>query len=381
MNWMGAEIPELWERLRAEQRAVVLYGMGDGADKILRVCDEKGIPVREIFASDGFVRGQCFHGRRVVSWGEIKARYGARNVVVLLAFATSRHEVLQQIFTIAAETDLYVPDVPVFGGGLFDEAFAEQHRSELMSARELLSDAESRRIFDLVLRCKLSGELSSLLEARSNPDEAMHNLIVPQALKCTADLGAYNGDSVRELLSYGARPDCIFAMEPDPHSLRKLSEYAKTELRTKVFPVHAAAWDRAETLVFDGSGGRGACAEQNRSDLPVSRSSKFTETPARSLDSVLEGRQVDLIKYDVEGSERRALAGSAESIRLHLPTLLVSLYHRVEDLFALPLYIHRQFPRYRAFYLRRFGGVPAWDLNLYVRKEPSYDKADHTLLP
>ena len=27
------------------------------------------------------------------------------------------------------------------------------------------------------------------------------------------------------------------------------------------------------------------------------------------------------------------------------------------------------FPGYHGFYLRRFGGVPAWDLNLYVRKE------------
>ena len=380
MNWMGAEIPELWERLRTERRAVVLYGMGDGADKILRICSEKGISIREIFASDGFVRGQCFHGRQVISWSEVKARYGARNVVVLLAFATSLPEVLRQISKIASEADLYVPDVPVFGNGLFDEAFAELHRGELLSARELLSDTESRRIFDLVLRCKLSGELPALLEARSDPNEAMQGLIAPPTLKYTADLGAYNGDSVRELLSYGARPERIFAMEPDPRSFRKLSEYAAKETRTEVLPIYAAAWDCAETLVFDSSGGRGACAGQNRSDMLGPRNSKAAAVPAKSLDSVLDGRQVDLIKYDVEGSEHRALAGSAESIRRNLPTLLVSLYHRVEDLFALPLYIHAQFPHYRAFYLRRFGGVPAWELNLYVRKELSYGEADHSLL-
>ena len=87
------------------------------------------------------------------------------------------------------------------------------------------------------------------------------------------------------------------------------------------------------------------------------------------LDAVLEGACVDYIKYDVEGSEQEALTGSQKSILAHYPTLMVSLYHRSEDLFAIPLRIHREFPAYGGFYLRRFGGVPAWDLNFYVTKE------------
>ena len=35
--------------------------------------------------------------------------------------------------------------------------------------------------------------------------------------------------------------------------------------------------------------------------------------------------------------------------------------------FALPLMLHARFGGYRSFYLRRFAGLPAWDLNLYVR--------------
>ena len=82
--------PDLWERLRSDRRAIVLYGMGNGADKILRVCAEKQIPVRGVFASDEFVRGQSFRGMRVVLWEEIKGEYGSDGTVVLMAFASSR---------------------------------------------------------------------------------------------------------------------------------------------------------------------------------------------------------------------------------------------------------------------------------------------------
>ena len=81
----------------------------------------------------------------------------------------------------------------------------------------------------------------------------------------------------------------------------------------------------------------------------------------------MNGDRIDYIKYDVEGSEREALIGSQNTILATTPTLLVSLYHRNEDIFALPLLIKQRFPNYKHFYLRRFAGIPAWDLNLYCK--------------
>ena len=369
MKWQGKEIPELWGYLQNAHRTVVLYGMGNGADKILEVCERKGIAVEAVFASDGFVRGQTFHGQRVKSWSEVKSEYGVENLTVLLSFATSLPDVLENIQRIAAEAELFAPDVPVFGDTLFDGAFLEAHRSELEMVRALFSDEESRRIFDLVIEYKISGDIRPLLAARNDPIEVMKKLICPEKLHTVADLGAYNGDTVRELLATGARPQKIYAMEPDARNFRKLSEYAAQEDRTEVIPVRGAAWSREETLIFDASGNRNAAAGQNRSSVLDGRPMKTVELPAMPLDSVLLGACVDYIKYDVEGSEQEALMGSRESIAAHAPTLMISLYHRSEDLFAIPLRIRREFPDYKGFYLRRFGGVPAWDLNFYVTKE------------
>ena len=73
---------DLWEYLAHAQKPILLYGMGNGADKILDVCHARGIEIADTFASDGFVRGHSFHGKTVLSYSAAKekakctSRYG-----------------------------------------------------------------------------------------------------------------------------------------------------------------------------------------------------------------------------------------------------------------------------------------------------------------
>lgn len=360
---------DLWTYLQNSPKKKILYGMGNGADKILAVCHQKGIEIDGVFASDGFVRGHSFHGMTVLTWSKIKEAYGAENVIVLLAFGSSRKDVLENIYRIAEETELYAPDVPAFGDGVFDLAFAKAHRQELEAAYALLSDGESRRIYENVVRFKLTGDIQALRAAESDPLEIAERLVRPQELRVSVDLGAYNGDTVRSLLdaSKGSLQR-IYAMEPDPRNFRKLETYAKEEERAEVIPFPVGAWSQRELLSFDVSGNRNASFGENRSHALDNRPAKCKEIQADTVDNLLrDAPTVDYIKYDVEGAEREALLGSKATVDRFHPTLLVSLYHRNEDLFALPLLVHSLFPFYQGFYLRRLYGIPAWDLNLYVK--------------
>ena len=360
---------DLWEYLSESTKTIVLYGMGNGADKILSVLAERGIPVCGVFASDGFARHNLFHGMPVRTWSDVKAEFGAENVIVLLAFGSSRPEVLENILRIRAEAELYAPDVPAFGDTLFTRAFYEEHIEDFAAARALLSDDESRRIFDNILSYKLSGDIGYLLDAQNDEDAIWQSIIHPETICTAADLGAYNGDTVREILEKGkGNIETIWAMEPDARNYKKLEAYAQIETRARVIPVNAGAWNEEATLFFDKSGNRNASFEQNRSQTLADRPAKMVEVKALPLDCVLNGARVDYIKYDVEGSEREAIDGSRETLIQHAPTLLVSLYHRSEDMFALPLHIRKIAPHYSGFYLRRMAGVPAWDINLYVTK-------------
>ena len=357
--------PDLWEYLKHTEKHIVMYGMGNGADKILAVADAKGIEIEDFFASDGFVRGHSFHQKRVLSYSEAKQKYGADNMIVLLSFASSLPDVMQTILHVSDECELYAPDVPVFGDTLFDAAFYAAHKAEFDAARTLLADQESVRVFDHIVRYKLTGDLKYLTAIENDPDESFGSILPCDSFRTAADLGAYNGDSARALAPYAPNLQTLYALEPDARNYRKLCAYAETEQAFRLIPLQCAAWSEDCVLRFEASGNRNAGAAQNTSTVLQARTAKVTEVQARSVDSVLAGEACDYIKFDVEGSESAALMGCRQTIAQYAPALLVSCYHRSEDLYALPLLVKSICPAYR-LYLRRFRYFPAWDINLYA---------------
>ena len=376
---------DLWQFLKAASdsgRPILLYGMGNGADKIMTVSTAYGIPVADFFASDGFVRGHSFHGKVVLSFTQACEKYGAENMIVLLSFASSRPEVLELIRHVADTCELYIPDVPVCGTELFNAEFFEAHFDEINAARALLADEESRRVYDGIIQYKLTGRMDILRATESDPAEAYQSILRAERFTTTADLGAYNGDSIRDLRQYASHLSTVIAFEPDRRNHRKLTEYAAGLIETgdalSIHAVQAGAWSHPATLTFQASGNRNAGLADSPAPtgniLPSTVDNpyfgKTAEVPVTSLDAVCEevlpsGTHLDYIKYDVEGAETEALLGSREVIRRDSPALLVSAYHRSADLFRLPLLVHELNPAYK-LYLRRMAGVPAWDINLYA---------------
>ncbi|HRP74297.1 MAG TPA: FkbM family methyltransferase [Rhodocyclaceae bacterium] len=57
--------------------------------------------------------------------------------------------------------------------------------------------------------------------------------------------------------------------------------------------------------------------------------------------------QIDLIKMDIEGAERLALAGATMTIRRDRPRLAICLYHRWDDMIEVPKLIHATGVPYR----------------------------------
>ena len=216
-------------------------------------------------------------------------------------------------------------------------------------------------MLDRMIAYKLTGQVPLLWEGCTTAKEEL-STFVPRDCRVYVDLGAYNGDTVSELLQYAPDLERIYALEPAKRSYEKLLVRAQSEgFAPRLTAVHAAAWSCDTTLTFRDEGNRNAGV----GDTVRAAGGKNRTLAARALDSVLDGARVDYIKYDVEGAEREALLGSEKTIATHRPTLCVSAYHRSEDLFALPLLLAELCPDYR-FYLRRRRGVPAWDLNLYA---------------
>ena len=298
---------DLWKYLRGESRPVVLYGGGNGADKVLDRCLELGLEVRGIFASDGFTqkadgRRRQFRSMTVLSLAELETMYPENDYAVLLCFGSSLPDIIGAVERVAERHELYVPDMPV---------------------------TDEKEIFDAAL-------------CRKNADKLR---------------------AARELLAVSPRLERLYAFEPDSRTRRRLArtvdelnaEYPSCAIDT----VTAAAWSTDGSLAFTAHGNRGSGGF--RPSSPNDRDEDIID--ARALDSVLDGAHVDYIKYDVEGCEREALLGSADTIRHCLPELRLSLYHRPCDMWELPLLLHDICPEYR-MHLFRPRCLPAWETEL-----------------
>lgn len=358
MNFLERIPPrDMWSYLASTPKTVVMYGMGNGADKILAVCERYGIEVADFFASDGFVRGHSFHGKTVLSYSAVKEKYGADNIIVLLSFGSSLPDVLSLFKKVAGECELYAPDVPVCDGEIFTLEFFNKNKDDILSVRRMLADEKSREIYDNVILYKLTGDISYLFAAESEKAES-YELLCAKDFKICADLGAYNGDTVRELLGISSDIEKIYALEPDRRNFKKLDAFCSTyEGNTQLVPVNAAAWCEDTNLTFGDEGNR------NSGVFAPSKTAKTVELSGRAPDRIFGNDEIDYIKYDVEGAEHEALLGSKQTIERCRPALLVSAYHKSADIFSLPLLVKSLNPDYKLYY-RRYPYVPAWDLNL-----------------
>ncbi|HRR77046.1 MAG TPA: FkbM family methyltransferase [Ruminococcus sp.] len=341
-----------WSRLKAETRPIFIYGMGDGALKIMAVFREIGITVAGIFASDDFVRGHSFEGYRVHKLSEIEEMVD--DFVVVLAFAAGYQEIVDKIHEIAARHTLYVPDVPVVGRGLFTYDYCIENADKIQQVYDSLADEYSRKVYANIINFKISGKIEYLSSVTTPKEEIYRKIIKPSMNEVYVDLGAYNGDTIRELLEFTRGTyNSIYALEPDKKNFKKLAKFVDGMHR--VYAFNAAAWCVDGELPFAAKAGRQSAITASSENMVA----------ARSVDSILGKKPATIIKMDVEGFEREAIWGASLTISHYSPKMMVSLYHRNEDIFELPLLIKALNPRYK-LYIRHQLYIPAWETNLYA---------------
>ena len=424
------EAPDLWNFLKAEHRPIFLYGTGNGADKILDALLGIGVTPEGIFASDGFVRSRTFRGYEVVSYSSVRGKYGD-DIVVLLCFGTDREEVVSFIEELDSRHTLRIPDVPLYGGEIFNSAYLEKNLEKLMLVREMLTDERSKEYFDAAVNFRLTGKYK-YLKIAEEPQKSLEALFDTDSIKITADLGAYKGDTAKLFFDTFTKSEAIYAVEPDPKTFLKLCAFAEqygttdnapyqrpsvsarppisvgansvrplpsgqnetmlhraandvtlrvndvvtpsqTEINDQretrrgepcspvIIPLNFAASDHEGEITYSGSASRGAGVKG------TNHRAKETTVRQSTLDH-LNLEKLDFIKYDVEGDEAAALDGSKETVKRCRPSLSVSLYHKTDDLFELPLKVREMLPdpENYTFHMRRPWCIPAWDVTFYA---------------
>ncbi len=337
---------DIWEKLKSEKRPIVLYGTGNGADKIIDILERENIKISGIFSSSAFVRDRVFRGYKVTSYEVCKELFP--EMLILMCFGSSRIDVIENIKVMMQKNELIAPEVPVYGDYIFNEAFYEEHKTELAEVRNALYDEKSKYTFDKLISYKLTGNISYLFEA----EHEKHDIVEKNSSFQYIDLGAYNGDTVTEFNSLYTL-DKIIAVEPDKRNFRKLRE--NTGCLKNISFYNALISDNNSIVFLDNNKGRGA---HESSDGKL-------EIQALTVDSIAEKEKLSLkeqllIKFDVEGNEFKAIEGASKTIKKYTPIMFISCYHRSEDYFTIPFKVLSINSNYK-LYMRHYKGIPAWE--------------------
>lgn len=123
--------------------------------------------------------------------------------------------------------------------------------------------------------------------------------------------------------NYGA----VYAFEANPKMIpecrKNLQQFVDTE---KLEFYDIALWDKTTTIQFDNS--------SSKWDAHVSPEGKI-QVKADTIDHLLGRKKITYIKFDIEGSELKALYGARESILWNCPRMAISVYHGEDDLFEI----------------------------------------------
>ena len=348
---LSFKIDELsvWEKLQKTTEPIIMYGTGNGADKVVDIFEKLNIKLSGITASSGFVRERFFRGFPVKPLEFFEEQND--NFTVVITFGTSIPDVMNNIFNIAKNHRVLVPCVPVIGTEIFDRRFLEKNLEEINLAHALLADDFSKKIFEGYVNFQFGGRIEILKEIEIPEDEIYENVLKFNNNETFIDIGAYRGDTVENFVKRtNGNYKKIVAAEPDYKTYQKLIKNCENLNNFASF--NAAITD------FDG--------EIGFSSLAGRQSAIGGENMIKSLSlpTLCKNCEPTFIKIDSEGCELEILKGGEEILKKFKPKMNVAAYHKSEDIFKLPILIKSINPEYK-IHLRHHPYIPAWDTLFY----------------
>lgn len=158
------------------------------------------------------------------------------------------------------------------------------------------------------------------------------------------DIGPQDGGTIDDFVRrVNNQYKNIMAWEIGKDSLRILNKKYKDK---RIQICSYGAWNENTIMSVGGTnGGRHLQSDDGENEIMCRRIDDVVDCP------------VTLIKMDIEGAEMNALLGARETIKKYKPKLMISLYHKPNDIWELPLFVKELVPEYK-IYIRHHRTTP-----------------------
>ena len=237
-----------------------------------------------------------------------------------------------------------------FKNGNFEElhlraASLKNNLEDIIWLYEELSDYRSKQILMAILDYWYKSDFNLLDKAFEKNYQQYFDL---DLIKCNSeeiyvDIGAYNGDTIKNYIDNYKNYKKIYAYEITEENINKMQENLKKF--DNIIYVNKAISDNTNIKYID----------YNKTSSSANKllDNGTTKVECTTLDIDIK-EKVSFIKMDIEGGEYAAINGAKEHIKNDTPKLAIAVYHNHEDIYRIPKLIYNTNKNYN-FYLRYFG--------------------------
>lgn len=346
------------DRLLAEcSRRCVIFGAGTMGRRALSALQSMGIHPLSFADNNPSLWGKSVEGIPILSPDDTAELFG-QDALFFIAIRNENHwygETFQQLTSLgcihisSSEPIAWrFPDKfpPFLLYDLPHNLYA--HAEDVAHAARLWADGASIAEYVAQIQLRAFGDPSGL-----SAPEMEESYILPGVFQLGpedvfVDCGAYDGDTIRNLIDNQIQFDRIEAIEADTHSFARLADFVSSldpESANRIRLHQCAVGAHRGTVRFDDTGGV---------DSKVSDEGRIVIDMV-PIDVMFASKRVSMIKMDIEGGEYDALIGAQQVIQRDRPILAVCVYHSQEDIWRLPLLIRKLCPEHR-MYLKAYRG-------------------------
>lgn len=347
--------------INIENKKVFLYGAGNIGKKMAKILKESNVNLLGFIDRNEQLPKEILNLNVYIPEDDIINEYKEESYIILAGlFHLKQCEEIKSYLNKLGFKKIYAlheVNLTKFGCEEFYGSLSKKEengfdiknvKDKVIKAYKLLEKEEDKNLYIEYVKAHITMDFTNFLEPLPMDLQYLaHDIEHIKNYDTFIDCGAYDGDTIRNLICKGIKLKNIVAFEPQKElfdSLQKTIKYIEN-IETAI-TVPCGVYSEAQTYKFKKKQDAlsSSSIDDNGDDM----------IQCVSIDELIKGIKPTFIKMDIEGAEVNALKGAKETIRKYRPQLAICVYHSLSDIWEIPLLIHSIDPTYK-FYLRNYN--------------------------
>lgn len=325
-----------------DKQSYVLFGADIKGGLLYELLSDNGLDIKFFVDNNVNKQNTCFHGK--IIYPVVKLLEQPASKIILTLSPLYIEDVNKQLSDLGIDSErVIIPKNCDFAPfGVREEVLNQLNvnKDRIALTMSLLEDERSKKVLKGILKYCETIDLSEISAIYDNryPQYFDEELILFNNDEVFVDGGCLDFGTSFQFLRKVDNFKKIYAFEPDRFNFSRIKEATKHLDINKVVIFNKGIYSEKKTVYFDCLGFFGSKVVDSGTE----------QVDVDCLDNLVE--EASFIKFDIEGSEYEGLLGSRMIIKKYKPKLAIAVYHKVSDLWKIPLLIKEFYDGYRLYF-------------------------------